>query len=143
MVERVHRRFKAALVACRSTKSWPSELPLVLLGLKSVPLEASGFCLAPLQHADLAAWPVLVYAGAFTVQVPRRARPPCGPLCSASSGPRLPAPLWQSKISSWRFGRRRTILSVGTESGRLSLLCMMGHARWIFFRLAVGDRGRP
>ena len=43
IVERMHRRrLKAALVARRSSTSWPSELPWVLLGLRSVPLEQSG-----------------------------------------------------------------------------------------------------
>ena len=36
MVERMHRRLKAALVERRSSSSWPSELPWVLLGLRSV-----------------------------------------------------------------------------------------------------------
>ena len=44
----MHQRLKAALVARRSSLSWPSELPWVLLGLRSVPLEQSGISSAKL-----------------------------------------------------------------------------------------------
>ena len=44
----MHRRLKAALVARKSSSSWPTELPWVLLGLRSVPLEASGVSAAEL-----------------------------------------------------------------------------------------------
>ena len=44
----MHRRLKAALVVRRSSTSWPSELPLVLLGLRSAPLETSGVSSAEL-----------------------------------------------------------------------------------------------
>ena len=39
---------EAALMACRSPTSWPSELPWVLLSLRSVPLEQSGVSSAEL-----------------------------------------------------------------------------------------------
>ena len=48
MVERMHRWLKAALVAHRSSSSFPSELPWVLLSLRSVPLEQSGVSSAEL-----------------------------------------------------------------------------------------------
>ena len=48
MVERMHQRLKAALVACRFSSSWPSELPWVLLGLRSMPLQQSAVSSAEL-----------------------------------------------------------------------------------------------
>ena len=48
MVEQMHRPLKAALVARHSSSSWPSELPWVLLGLRSVPLEQLGVSSAEL-----------------------------------------------------------------------------------------------
>ena len=38
----MHPQLKAGLVARQTSTSWPSELPWVLLGLRSIPLEASG-----------------------------------------------------------------------------------------------------
>ena len=48
MVEWMHWQLKVALVARRSSTSWPSELPWVLLGLRSVPLEQPGVSSAEL-----------------------------------------------------------------------------------------------
>ena len=44
----MHQRLKTVLVARQSSMSYPSELPWVLLGLRSVPLEASGVSSAEL-----------------------------------------------------------------------------------------------
>ena len=54
VVERRHRRLKAMLVARSSSSSWPSELPWVLIGLRSVPLEASGVSSAELVYSATA-----------------------------------------------------------------------------------------
>ena len=42
MVEQMSLQLKTVLVACQSSASWQTELPWVLLGLRSVQLEASG-----------------------------------------------------------------------------------------------------
>ena len=43
MIERFHRSLKTALRFCLAGSDWFLHLPLVLLGLRSVPKEDSGF----------------------------------------------------------------------------------------------------
>ena len=43
MIERFHRSLKSSLRARASESDWVSHLPLVLLGLRSVPKEDTGF----------------------------------------------------------------------------------------------------
>ena len=57
IVEQMHRWLKAALVARHSSSSWPSELPWVLLGLRSVPLEESAVSSAELVFGTLPTTP--------------------------------------------------------------------------------------
>ena len=46
MIERFHRSLKSSLQARASGSEWVSHLPLVLLGLCSVPKEDTGFCVS-------------------------------------------------------------------------------------------------
>ena len=57
MVERMHRQLKVAMVAHHSSSFWPSELPWVLLCLRSIPLEASDIFLAELVYSMPASLP--------------------------------------------------------------------------------------
>ena len=43
MIKRFHRLLKTALSACLAGSDWFNQLPLVLLGLRSVPKEDTGF----------------------------------------------------------------------------------------------------
>ena len=57
MVEGMHQQLKAALIARRSSTSWPSKLPWVLLGLRSSPLEDSSVSFAELVYGTLPSLP--------------------------------------------------------------------------------------
>jgi transposase InsO family protein len=48
MLERFHRRLKDALRAKTAVANWSSQLPLVMLGLRSAPREDSGISAAEL-----------------------------------------------------------------------------------------------
>ena len=134
------------LVARRSSSSWPSELPWVLLGLRSVPLEQSGVSSAELVFGTPPTLPGQFLSAPelppkeFLDNLHRLMDPFIPPpLVHGSSPPsgsvHLPPALWEAE---YVFGRQ--------DGARLSLTPLYDgpyrvvHRSNTYFRLAVGDR---
>ena len=146
MVERMHRRLKAALVARRSSSSWPSELPWVLLGLRSVPLEQSAVSSAELVFGTPSTLPGQFLSSPelppaeFLDNLHRLVDPFIPPpLVHGSSPPsgsvHLPPALWEAEyVFVRRDGIRPSLTPLYDGPYRVV------HRSDTFFRLAVGDK---